>query len=99
MIHEKFILNQVFNILSERAKKEAAFGHLPTGLGALDESLWGGIPFGVMTEIVGPAGIGKTQVVFRNLPLWVTRLMFVPFILEECEHFGVPTTIAFHGTL
>lgn len=53
--------HSVFNILSERAKKEAAFGHLPTGLGALDESLWGGIPFGVMTEIVGPAGIGKTQ--------------------------------------
>lgn len=37
-------------------------GHLPTGLRALDDALWGGIPFGVMTEVVGPAGIGKTQV-------------------------------------
>ncbi|KAG0614936.1 hypothetical protein M758_5G002000 [Ceratodon purpureus] len=53
--------HSVFDILSERAKKEAAFGHLPTGLGALDEYLWGGIPFGVLTEIVGHAGIGKTQ--------------------------------------
>ena len=55
-------LDQVFDILSERAKKETAFGHLLTGLGALDEYLWGSIPFGVLTEIVGHAGIGKTQV-------------------------------------
>lgn len=48
--------------MSERAKKEVAFGHLSTGLPALDASLWGGIPFGVLTEVVGPAGIGKTQV-------------------------------------
>lgn len=59
---ESFMRLQVFDILSERAKNEVAFGHLPTGLPALDASLWGGIPFGVMTEVVGPAGIGKTQV-------------------------------------
>jgi RAD51-like protein 1 len=48
--------------LKERARKESGMGHLPTGLRALDDALWGGIPFGVMTEVVGPAGIGKTQV-------------------------------------
>jgi RecA/RadA recombinase len=78
---------QVFDILSERAKTEAAFGHLPTGLGALDEYLWGGIPFGVLTEIVGHAGIGKTQVDLQtctyqmawydhanSVLLWIERL-------------------------
>ena len=37
-------------------------GHLPTDLKGLDRALFGGIPFGVLTELVGPAGIGKTQV-------------------------------------
>ncbi|XP_038693060.1 DNA repair protein RAD51 homolog 2 isoform X2 [Tripterygium wilfordii] len=36
-------------------------GHLPTCLRGLDEALCGGVPFGVLTELVGPAGIGKTQ--------------------------------------
>ncbi|KAI4343044.1 hypothetical protein MLD38_027592 [Melastoma candidum] len=35
--------------------------HLPTRLKGLDFALCGGIPFGVITEVVGPAGIGKTQ--------------------------------------
>lgn len=45
-------------------QKEDHAGHLPTGLKGLDEALCGGIPFGVLTELVGPAGIGKTQVCF-----------------------------------
>lgn len=36
-------------------------GHLPTHLKGLDAVLCGGIPAGVLTELVGPAGIGKTQ--------------------------------------
>ncbi|KAL1826751.1 hypothetical protein ACET3Z_005163 [Daucus carota] len=34
---------------------------LPTHLNGLDAALCGGIPNGVLTEVVGPAGIGKTQ--------------------------------------
>ena len=37
-------------------------GHLPTHLKELDEALCGGLPFGVLTKLVGPARIGKTQV-------------------------------------
>lgn len=35
--------------------------HLPTHLSTLDEALYGGIPLGAVTELVGPAGVGKTQ--------------------------------------
>lgn len=48
--------------MEQRVQKEDHGGHLPTGLKGLDEALCGGIPFGVLTELVGPAGIGKTQV-------------------------------------
>jgi RAD51-like protein 1 len=37
-------------------------GRLPTTLCGLDEALGGGIPLGKLTEVVGPSGIGKTQV-------------------------------------
>lgn len=46
----------------QRTKDEQLGGHLPTQLKGLDAALCGGIPFGVLTELVGPAGIGKTQV-------------------------------------
>lgn len=36
--------------------------YLPTSLKGLDDALCGGIPSGMLTEMVGPAGIGKTQV-------------------------------------
>lgn len=77
MINGQCISVQVFDILSERAKKEVAFGHLPTGLPALDASLWGGIPFGVITEVVGPAGIGKTQVQLQTCTYLMTFHVFV----------------------
>ncbi|XP_024031792.1 DNA repair protein RAD51 homolog 2 [Morus notabilis] len=48
-------------LMEQRIQKEGHGGHLPTGLKGLDEALCGGIPFGVLTELVGPAGIGKTQ--------------------------------------
>ncbi|XP_050883784.1 DNA repair protein RAD51 homolog 2 isoform X3 [Lathyrus oleraceus] len=44
-----------------RVRNESMAGHLPTRLKGLDEALCGGIPFGVLTELVGPPGIGKTQ--------------------------------------
>ncbi|KAF9596962.1 hypothetical protein IFM89_014606, partial [Coptis chinensis] len=45
------------SLMEERVGSE----HLATGLSGLDKCLCGGIPFGVLTELVGPAGIGKTQ--------------------------------------
>lgn len=48
--------------MEQRLQSECFAGHLPTGLKGLDDALCGGIPFGVLTELVGPAGIGKTQV-------------------------------------
>ncbi|KAL8516132.1 hypothetical protein ACS0TY_014704 [Phlomoides rotata] len=49
------------SLLEQRNRNEYLAGHLPTRLKGLDAALCGGIPFGVVTELVGPAGIGKTQ--------------------------------------
>nr|XP_009797927.1 PREDICTED: DNA repair protein RAD51 homolog 2 isoform X5 [Nicotiana sylvestris]XP_016468985.1 PREDICTED: DNA repair protein RAD51 homolog 2-like isoform X5 [Nicotiana tabacum] len=49
------------SLLEQRVQNERMAGHLPTCLKGLDNALCGGIPFGVVTELVGPAGIGKTQ--------------------------------------
>ncbi|KAJ8768780.1 hypothetical protein K2173_023684 [Erythroxylum novogranatense] len=49
------------SLMEQRIKNEEFSGHIPTKLNGLDEALCGGIPFGVLTELVGPAGIGKTQ--------------------------------------
>ncbi|OVA18184.1 AAA+ ATPase domain [Macleaya cordata] len=49
------------SLMEERVQNEYLAGHLPTRLKGLDEALCGGIPFGSLTELVGPAGIGKTQ--------------------------------------
>ncbi|KAK4606258.1 hypothetical protein RGQ29_000497 [Quercus rubra] len=49
------------SLMELRVQNEHLAGHLPTHMKGLDEALCGGIPFGVLTELVGPAGIGKTQ--------------------------------------
>uniref|UniRef100_A0A9I9DXH5 RecA family profile 1 domain-containing protein n=1 Tax=Cucumis melo TaxID=3656 RepID=A0A9I9DXH5_CUCME len=49
------------SLMEQRLQNEHLAGHLSTCLKGLDEALFGGIPFGVLTELVGPAGIGKTQ--------------------------------------
>eukprot|EP00887_Chlorella_sp_A99_P004335 scaffold15.g4335.t1 len=46
--------------------------HLPTGLAPLDAALGGGVPTGSITEVVGPAGLGKTQL---SLALTATALL------------------------
>lgn len=51
--------------MEQRAATEHLGGHLPTRLKGLDAALCGGVPFGVVTELVGPAGTGKTQVKTR----------------------------------
>lgn len=43
------------------AKRASEAHHLATGLPALDAALRGGAPCGGITELVGPAGAGKTQ--------------------------------------
>ncbi|KAL8516133.1 hypothetical protein ACS0TY_014704 [Phlomoides rotata] len=57
------------SLLEQRNRNEYLAGHLPTRLKGLDAALCGGIPFGVVTELVGPAGIGKTQMAGRILVL------------------------------
>ena len=47
-------------LMEQKVQNECMVGHLPTCLKGLDETLGGGIPFGVLTELVGPLGIGKT---------------------------------------
>ncbi|KFK32289.1 hypothetical protein AALP_AA6G223100 [Arabis alpina] len=49
------------SLLEHKLAKEHLSGHLPTHLKGLDAALCGGIPFGVLTELVGPPGIGKSQ--------------------------------------
>ncbi|KAL8150871.1 hypothetical protein V2J09_020679 [Rumex salicifolius] len=49
------------SLLERKNLHEHLAGHLPTRLNGLDNALCGGIPFGVVTELVGPSGIGKTQ--------------------------------------
>uniref|UniRef100_A0A0E0PGU9 RecA family profile 1 domain-containing protein n=1 Tax=Oryza rufipogon TaxID=4529 RepID=A0A0E0PGU9_ORYRU len=49
-------------------------GRLATTLRGLDEALHGGIPAGKLTEVVGPSGIGKTQMAGRILVLRPTSL-------------------------
>lgn len=54
-------LPQAFALLEERVKLGGS-GRLATTLCGLDEAMGGGIPMGKLTEVVGPSGIGKTQV-------------------------------------
>ncbi|XP_020529941.1 DNA repair protein RAD51 homolog 2 isoform X2 [Amborella trichopoda] len=49
------------SLMENHVKNDYLGGHLPTRLKGLDDALCGGIPFGALTELVGPAGIGKTQ--------------------------------------
>nr|GEU75519.1 pentatricopeptide repeat-containing protein At2g02750 [Tanacetum cinerariifolium] len=51
----------VQSLLEQRLKNGCLTSHLPTQLKGLDAALFGGIPFGALTELVGPSGIGKTQ--------------------------------------
>ncbi|XP_020593533.1 DNA repair protein RAD51 homolog 2 [Phalaenopsis equestris] len=52
---------EALSLLEEQLMADTSGGHLNTLLTGLDAALGGGIPFGVLTELVGPSGIGKTQ--------------------------------------
>ncbi|XP_020587501.1 DNA repair protein RAD51 homolog 2-like [Phalaenopsis equestris] len=56
---------EALSLLEEQLMVDTSRGHLNTLLTGLDAALGGGIPFGVLTELVGPSGIGKTQ---TNIP-------------------------------
>ncbi|XP_058110083.1 DNA repair protein RAD51 homolog 2 isoform X2 [Magnolia sinica] len=48
-------------LMEDRLHNGYLVGHLSTRLKGVDDALCGGIPSGALTELVGPAGIGKTQ--------------------------------------
>eukprot|EP00904_Undaria_pinnatifida_P011168 jgi/Undpi1/7181/HiC_scaffold_22.g09655.m1 len=48
------------DLLRERRETGGSF-FVATGLPTIDNSLQGGFPTGMITELVGPAGVGKTQ--------------------------------------
>lgn len=64
------------SLLEHRGQNENMAGHLPTSLKGLDNALCGGIPFGVVTELVGPAGIVLLEafiISFSSFVLWRLR--------------------------
>jgi hypothetical protein len=81
-------LPQALALLEERVGLGGG-GRLATTLAGLDEALGGGIPPGKLTEVVGPSGIGKTQVSrwfflvfglnfltrFALIPLWMYQFL------------------------
>ncbi|KAG6415082.1 hypothetical protein SASPL_122484 [Salvia splendens] len=69
------------SLLEQRNHNEYLAGHLPTGLIGLDEALCGGIPFGVVTEFVGPSGIGKTRLSWASIVVLV--LAYLLEVLPE----------------
>jgi predicted ATP-dependent serine protease len=81
---------QVLSLLEQRIKNEYLAGHLPTQLKGLDAVLCGGIPFGVVTELVSPAGIGKTQVRLRSrfqyILLYLSRFQYIVLCFASHSH-------------
>eukprot|EP00752_Nemacystus_decipiens_P003322 g3073.t2 len=75
------------SLLRERREAGGSF-FVRTGLPAIDDALQGGLPTGMITELVGPAGIGKTQTCL------VMAAQFSPDRLVEIasarlpEHYG-----------
>ena len=55
-------LRQVLELLQEEQARPPERRFLPTTLGPLDAALHGGVPSASITEVVGPAGLGKTQI-------------------------------------
>ncbi|XP_059074321.1 DNA repair protein RAD51 homolog 2 isoform X2 [Cryptomeria japonica] len=51
----------VLSVTKDHIMNEPSHGHFQTHLIGLDNALCGGIPFGAVTEVVAPAGSGKTQ--------------------------------------
>eukprot|EP00980_Cylindrotheca_fusiformis_P029766 scaffold23831_cov127-Cylindrotheca_fusiformis.AAC.5 len=55
--------------------------YLPTGLESLDRALQGGIRVGTVTELVGKAGVGKTQLAFQ-LCIWAAKYQQAALYLD-----------------
>ncbi|KAM0884482.1 hypothetical protein ACQ4PT_030956 [Festuca glaucescens] len=71
-------------LLEERVRLGGG-GRLATTLCGLDEALGGGIPLGKLTEVVGPSGIGKTQMAGRILVMRPTSLSDFTKSLEQMK--------------
>nr|CAB3463746.1 unnamed protein product [Digitaria exilis] len=71
-------------LLEERVRLGGG-GRLATTLCGLDEALGGGIPMGKLTEVVGPSGIGKTQMAGRILVMRPTSLADFTKSLEQMK--------------
>ncbi|KAJ1261372.1 hypothetical protein BS78_09G024700 [Paspalum vaginatum] len=71
-------------LLEERVRLGGG-GRLATTLCGLDEALGGGIPMGKLTEVVGPSGIGKTQMAGRILVTRPTSLADFTKSLEQMK--------------
>lgn len=85
---------QAFILMEDRVRNEAFGGHLSTSLAGLDNALCGGIPFGVLTELVGPSGIGKTQVSFQSIYFCYFCAYICRKILEMRFILSVPSSSA-----
>lgn len=57
--NDRYALAQALDML--RGLDHQSVTSLPTGLPTLDAALSGGVPCDSVTELVGPAGVGKTQ--------------------------------------
>jgi hypothetical protein len=73
--------------------KETETRFLPTGLCAFDATLRGGLPCGGITEVVGPAGAGKTQFCLqscvRAIGEWdANSAIYVDTVCATCLHPG-----------
>ncbi|KAH9325977.1 hypothetical protein KI387_006155, partial [Taxus chinensis] len=78
----------VLSLMKERITNEPLNGHFQTHLSGLDDALCGGIPFGAVTEVVGPAGIGKTQLC----------LMLSVFAAMQKNHGGLDGNVVYIDT-
>eukprot|EP00899_Mesostigma_viride_P003061 jgi/Mesvir1/12756/Mv26051-RA.2 len=56
------VLKTAWVMYSDRVAASQGCYHLPLQLPELDATLRGGLPIGSIVELVGPAGVGKTQV-------------------------------------
>eukprot|EP00850_Spirogloea_muscicola_P021697 SM000258S09113 [mRNA] locus=s258:147916:150966:- [translate_table: standard] len=82
----------VLDLMNSQAAREQA-APLKSSLEELDLALGGGIPLGAVTELVGPAGVGKTQfclmlAIFATLPKALGGLSGSVFYIDTEKKFS-----------
>ncbi|ACF12548.1 putative circadian clock protein, KaiC [Chloroherpeton thalassium ATCC 35110] len=91
-------MNEQHNPMSNVEKMKAGLPKCPTGIKGLDEVLFGGIPKGRSTMVLGNAGCGKTLLAMEFLVQGIQQFgahgLFVSFeekkedLLEDMQSFG-----------